>query len=101
MAEYNKLVRDKIVEIIQTKGEKAAFHVANEAEYKEKLKEKLQEEVAEYLKDENEEELADILEVIDALIEANNFREEAIRKIKEEKANKKGKFKEKIILESA
>lgn len=58
---YNKLIRDKIPEIIAAQGEQAITHVATPEEYAMKLKEKLGEEVAEYLKDGNAEELADIL----------------------------------------
>ena len=64
---YNKLVRDKIPEIIASTGKKATFRILNEAEYKEYLERKLDEEVAEFHESKSIEELADILEVIEAL----------------------------------
>jgi predicted house-cleaning noncanonical NTP pyrophosphatase (MazG superfamily) len=64
---YNKLVRDKIPEIIKRKGKKPIIHVANKKEYWQALKQKLKEEVEEFLKTPNKEELADILEIIYAI----------------------------------
>lgn len=99
--EYNKLVRDKIPEIIKSKGEECKTHIAEDLEYTEKLKEKLLEEVQEFSKDETPDEIADILEVIDAIIKAKSFSMEEIQKIKKEKFDKRGGFDEKIILEES
>jgi len=98
---YNKLVRDKIIDIIKAKGEKAVFHIASDEEYGIKLKEKLSEEVSEFNAAENEEEIADILEVIDAIMEYKSFNKEKILEIKEKKAAEKGAFGEKVILDES
>ncbi len=96
---YNKLVRDKIPEIIKSKGDIPLTHIASNEEYQQKLKEKLQEEVNEFLEDNNEEELADILEVIYALCDLYEFDKIKLEQLRKEKAEKRGGFKDKIILD--
>ena len=98
---YNKLVRDKIPDYIRKKGEIPVTHIADEAEYWQKLKEKLLEEVQEFQKDENIEELADIFEVIDAIIDHKKFDRNEIQRTQEQKAAERGKFKEQIILDES
>ena len=63
------------------------------------MKEKLQEEVDEFLEDSNEEELADILEVIYALCDLHNFDKDRLEELRKNKAKKRGRFKEKTILD--
>jgi predicted house-cleaning noncanonical NTP pyrophosphatase (MazG superfamily) len=98
---YNKLIRDKIPEIIKQKGGDAKIHIADDKEYWLKLKEKLQEEVREFLEDESIEEMADILEVIDAILDFKKFDKKDLKEVKNKKAEKRGKFKNKIILEES
>lgn len=96
---YNKLVRDKIPQIIKENGETPIFHVALDEEYKTELHLKLAEEVQEFLQDENIEELADVLEVVYALAHLHGFSFEEIEKRRQQKAEKRGAFLERIILE--
>ncbi|MEK9201361.1 MAG: nucleoside triphosphate pyrophosphohydrolase [Patescibacteria group bacterium] len=98
---YNKLVRDNIPDTIRKKGEEVITHVANTEEYWQKLKEKLKEEILEFEKDESIEEIADMLEVIDAIVDYKSFNKEEIEKIKAKKAEEKGKFKKRIILDES
>jgi len=98
---YNKLVRDKIPEYIEKKGGKAIFHIAEDEEYWVKLKEKLSEEVLEFKKDESAEELADLLEVIDAIFDYKHFDREEVEKIKDKKVEERGKFTKRVILEES
>lgn len=93
-----KLVRDKIPEIVQDKKIKFRSTVSDN-EYWEKLKEKLQEEVGEFIKDQNEDELADILEVVYAIGEFKNINPQELEKLREKKKEEKGGFKKRIILE--
>lgn len=73
MQEYNKLVRDKIPIIIEESGRKAITHVLSKEEYLAALEVKLNEEVAEYQEDKSIEEMADVLEVLQAICVARGY----------------------------
>lgn len=96
-----KLVRDKIPEIIKKKGGKPIFYVAGKQEYWNKLKEKLLEKTKEFFADENMEEMADILEVVEAMRLYKKFDKKKLEAIKKKKAKERGVFKKKIILEKS
>lgn len=98
---YNKLVRDNIPEYIKSKGGAPVTHIADDAEYWQKLREKLQEEVDEFLNDESVGEVADILEVIDAICEYKRYEKDELARAKEVKAEEKGRFVKRIILDEA
>lgn len=99
---FNKLVRDKMPNIIRNNNEEPITRILNDEEYKIELEKKLLEEYNEVLNAKNIdylEELADMLEVIDALASTQNKTLEDIIKIKENKREKRGTFKNKIFLE--
>jgi len=98
---YNKLVRDKIPEIIERKGDKYKIHIAGKEEYWEKLKEKIEEEVKEFSKKDSEEEFADILEILDAVKKFRKYDDNKILSIKRRKLKERGGFKKRIILEES
>lgn len=98
---YNKLVRDKIPAIIEKKGETATWHVANDAEYWQKLKEKLREEIEEFIEAENIEELADVFEVINAIQVVKKFDSIELIRVMKEKTETRGGFQDRIILEES
>ena len=97
-----KLVRDKIPEIIASKGEVANYYIADDSEYNIRLNDKLLEEVDEFMRADNKqnmmEEIADILEVIDAIASFNNLDMTELMQIKELKKQKRGGFLKKYIL---
>lgn len=101
MTTYDKLVRDAIPEIIRARGTEPVIRQASPEEYKEKLREKLQEEVGEYLESGSSEELADVLEVVYALGALAGHTPEDLEKLRVAKAAERGGFKKQIILEEA
>jgi len=96
---YNKLVRDKIPVLLKKKGIKTSTHIADDEEYWQKLKDKLKEEVDEFLEKSTEEELADILEVINTIVEFKRINKKKIEHLRTKKAEERGGFKRRIILE--
>lgn len=94
---YNKLVRDKIPQIIEQTGEIPHTRILGKSEYHALLEAKLDEEVAEFHRDHNLEELADILEVVYALSEVLGGREEMLR-VYEEKHAARGGFQDRVYL---
>lgn len=96
---HNKLVRDRIPEIIEASDRKCEWEVLSDEEYLARLDEKLQEELAEYLEDKSLEELADLLEVLMAVAEARGSMAE-VEAIRAAKKAKRGGFEKKILLKS-
>ena len=98
---YNKLVRDKITDIIAVDGRIAKYRILDDNEYRQELNKKLQEEVKEYLEDNNIEELADIVEVIYGILNSMDVSIKEFEKIRINKKEKRGAFEKKISLEEA
>jgi len=96
---YNKLVRDRIPEIVKKNGESPITHTADDDEYWLKLKEKLREEAEEFAKDGNEEEMADILEVLRAIAEFKKVDMKQLERLRKKKADERGGFGKRIILD--
>jgi len=97
---YNKLVRDKIPEIIIGDGLKANTRVLDGKEYLTELIKKLQEEAKELADNPSIEELADIKEITIAIREALNIHAGELEDMRRKKAATNGRFKKKIFLES-
>ena len=99
---YNKLVRDNIPNIIKNKGEEPVVRILEDDEYKIELEKKLYEEYQEVIEvsgSDRLEELADMLEVIRALVKLENNDLNDIIKIADEKNKKRGCFEDRIFLE--
>ncbi|WP_066069824.1 nucleoside triphosphate pyrophosphohydrolase [Neobacillus soli] len=99
---YNKLVRDRIPEIIESGGKTCSTAILNNEEYIKELKNKSFEELEEYVNADNDkdaiEELADLLEIIHALAECHGASIEKVEEVRQKKAAKRGAFKVKIFL---
>ena len=97
---YNKLVRDKIVENINSEaGRGAHYRILNDKEYMDELNKKLLEEAHEFIEENAEEELADIMEVLENIVRVKDINWDNVRKLQEAKRNKKGGFLDKVYLE--
>ena len=99
MKTYNKLVRDNIDKIMIDKGLKPITRILSEEEYIKELNKKLLEEVKEYLESEEVEELADIEEVILAILDTKKVSRETLEEIRKEKTKKRGAFTRRLFLE--
>lgn len=95
---YNKLVRDKIPEIIAESGQKATFRVLDESEYLSHLEKKLDEEVAEFHESKSIEELADIFEVLTELVAVCGASYSAFMQVGNQKRKERGGFSKRICL---
>lgn len=98
MVIYNKLVRDRIPEMIEAQGETPHIRILEQEEFLQHLEAKLDEEVGEYHRDKNAEELADILEVVFALAEANGCSRAELMEVYQKKHDARGGFGKRIFL---
>lgn len=96
---HNKLVRDRIPEIIETAGKSCVTHILSDEEYIAALETKLDEEVAEYQADKSLEEMADILEVLQAICIARGYSLEKLETTRTKKSKERGGFRDKVFLE--
>lgn len=96
--QYNKLVRDLIPEIIQSSGKSCITAILSDEDYLRMIDAKLDEELAEYHKDQNIEELADLLEVLYAAARARGYTLEQLEAVRTEKAANRGTFEKRLLL---
>ena len=95
---YNKLVRDRIPEIIEASGKTCLTATLSDDAYLHMLDQKLNEELAEYQESKSMEELADLIEVIAATAKARGCSWEQLLRIRNQKREKRGGFDKKILL---
>lgn len=97
---YNKLVRDKIPEIIEASGKTCKTEILSDESYLQMLDKKLDEELAEYHQEQNIEELADLLEVLYATAKARGYSIEELEHVRIEKQKVRGGFNKRILLKT-
>ena len=95
---YQKLVRDRIPEIIEADGKTCVMETLSDSRYLEMLDAKLAEELAEYQESKSLEELADLLEVMRAVVQARGWTWGQLEQVRQEKAVQRGGFEKKILL---
>jgi len=95
---YNKVVRDKIPEIIAESGKKSNIKQLDDTSFLAELEKKLIEEVNEYSESKDVEELADLLEVIYRISELRGVNSDELDKIRRDKVEKRGKFASNLFL---
>ena len=96
--EFNKLVRDRIPDIIEASGKSCTTEILDHSAFLRLLDTKLDEELAEYHKDQNIEELADLMEVIRAATVARGYTLDDLERVRAEKVAKRGGFEKRILL---
>ena len=95
---YNKLVRDRIPEIIASDGKTCVCETLSDEDSLRLLDAKLTEELSEYQESRSLEELADLLEVLRAVAKARGWTWEELEQARQDKAAKRGGFEKKILL---
>lgn len=100
MIRYDKLVRDRIPAIIEAKGEHCTVRTLGEEEYAERLDAKLAEELAEYQQSGELEELADLVELVRAIVAQRGVSWEAFEALRVRKQEERGGFAQRLLLEA-
>ena len=95
---YDKAIRDKIPDIIKKSGNSYNVKKLSDDEFLPELEKKLREEVEEYLENKSVEELTDIIEVINRISELKGVSHNELEKIRQKKADERGKFNENLFL---
>ena len=96
--QYHKLVRDRIPEIIEADGKTCICETLSDEDYISLLDQKLNEELAEYQESKSLEELADLLEVMQAVVKARGWTWEELERVRERKSVERGGFESKLLL---
>ncbi len=99
MKGMGKLVRDKIPQIIEDQGRRCVIRILEPQEYRQCLHRKLDEELGEFHRDQNLEELADLMEVVLACTEELGHTPQELEQLRLAKAEKRGAFRQRIYLE--
>lgn len=100
MIRYDKLVRDRIPEIIEAHGQGCEVRVLGEEEYAQRLDEKLAEELAEYQESGDVEELVDLVELVRAIVAQRGMNWDEFEQMRQHKHKERGGFSNRLLLEA-
>ena len=95
---YNKLIRDKIPEIIEKSGKRPITEILDDKDYNKYLDIKLGEELQEYLDDDDINELADLVEVVYAILKYKGIEIDDFEQIRKKKSEERGSFDKRLLL---
>lgn len=98
ITKYNKLVRDRIPEIIEKSGKRSVVEILGSEAYKKYMDEKLGEELQEYLSSDSVDELADLVEVIYAILKYKDTTISDFENKRMKKAEERGAFDKRLLL---
>ncbi|MBC3803140.1 hypothetical protein GH808_01605 [Acetobacterium fimetarium] len=96
--EYNKLVRDKVPEIIRESGRACEYKILGQSEIRTALKDKLLEKAQVFMNSPSEDELSDIYELLETIVEAFDYEPLHIDYLKIQNKENKGSYSEKVFL---
>ncbi len=99
MIRYDKLVRDRIPEIIEAEGKRCQVRVLDEVEYTRRLDEKLEEELEECRRSGDVEELVDLVEVVRAIVAARGVGWDEVERRRQAKQEARGGFSKRLLLQ--
>lgn len=97
--EHDKLVRDRIPELIRADDQRPVTHTADDEEFDRRLRAKLVEEATEIHESGRTAELADVKAVLDALCAHSGVSDEELAELVADKADRRGGFEDRVVLE--
>lgn len=95
---YNKLVRDNMPRLIKESGRDCSYRIMNDREYFDALLDKVIEEIEEYRTSGNEEEIADVYEVLDCLVQLKEYEPMHIDYLQLIRKEARGSYKDRVLL---
>ena len=95
---YNKLVRDNLPQLIKESGRECSYRIMNDHEYYNALLDKVDEEIEEYRASGNEEEIADVYEVLDCLVQLKEYEPMHIDYLRLIRKEARGSYKDRVLL---
>ena len=95
---YNKAIRDKIPEIIESSGASCLVDVLDDEKFVDELVIKLEEEIEEFNEGKSIEELCDLIEIAYRIAELRGISNEELEQIRNKKILERGRFEKNLFL---